>query len=145
MYKGGTIFVDHASGLVHVEHQITFTADETARAKLHFEKMAAEHGVQISAYQADNGVFRAHEFVQQLKEQKIHFSGVGAHHQNGIAERAIQTVTNRARTMMLHAFLHWPEQTDVSLWPMALQYATHLLEYYSMPRDWFSSFGIICM
>jgi len=37
MYKGGTIFVDHASGLVHVAHQLTFTADETAQAKLAFE------------------------------------------------------------------------------------------------------------
>jgi len=88
--------VDHASGLVHVAHQLTFTADETAQAKLAFEQMAAEHGVQMNAYQADNGIFRAREFLQQLQQQNIRFSGVGAHYQNGIAERAIQTVMSRA-------------------------------------------------
>ena len=71
MYKGGTIFVDHASSLVCVAHQLTFTADETAQAKLAFERMAAEHGVQVNAYQADNGIFHAREFLQQLQQQNI--------------------------------------------------------------------------
>ena len=30
------------------------------------------------------------EFIQQLHAQKIHFSGVGAHHQNGISDHTIQ-------------------------------------------------------
>ena len=82
MYKAGTIFVNHASGLVHVVHQLSFTA----QAKITFEQMDADHGVQVAAYQADNGMFHACEFIQQLKEQKICFSSVGAHHQNGIAK-----------------------------------------------------------
>ena len=53
-------------------------------------------------------------------------SGVGAHHQNGIAERAIATVVSRARTMMLHAALHWPEMADTALWPMAMTYSAYL-------------------
>ena len=56
---------------MHVAHQLTYTADETACAKLSFERMAAEHSIHIAAYQADNGVFRAHAFIQQLHEQKI--------------------------------------------------------------------------
>jgi len=48
--------------------------------------MAADHGVQGAAYQAANGMFHAHEFIQKLKEKNICLSSVGAHHQNGIAE-----------------------------------------------------------
>lgn len=49
------------------------------------------------------------------EEQELEMSGVGAHHQNGVAERAIQTVTKRARAMMQHSFLHWPEEFQVKL------------------------------
>ena len=31
-----------------------------------------------------------------------------------------------ARTMMLHSVIHWPEVSDPSMWPMAVQYATYL-------------------
>ena len=31
-----------------------------------------------------------------------------------------------ARTMMLHSAIHWAEVSDPSLWPIAVQYATHL-------------------
>ena len=33
-YKGGGIFVDHASGYMHVEHQLGFSATETLRANI---------------------------------------------------------------------------------------------------------------
>ena len=75
------IYVDHASGLVHVFHQPTFTADETAQ-KTFLKQMAADHGVQVAAYHylAGNGMLGGHELVQQLKEQKHCFSGTGVHH-----------------------------------------------------------------
>jgi hypothetical protein len=47
---------------------------------------------------------------------------MGAHHQNGVAERAIQTVTWWARAMLLHSILMWPDQADLSLWPFALNH-----------------------
>ena len=71
MYKGRMIFIDHTSSLVHVTHQLTCTADETAQSKIMFEWMAAEHGVHVEAYQAVNGMFHAQEFIQQLKNQQI--------------------------------------------------------------------------
>jgi hypothetical protein len=46
-------------------------------------------------------------------DQTIDFCGVGAHHQNGVAERDIFTVTEMARAMLLHAVLHWPDVTDL--------------------------------
>ena len=54
------------------------------------------------------------------------FAGVGAHHHNGVAEKAIQTIMSIARTIMLHSAIQWPEVSDPSLWPMAVQYATYL-------------------
>ena len=54
------------------------------------------------------------------------FAGVGAHHHNGVAEKAIQTIMAIARTMMLHSAIHWPEISNSFLWPMAVQYATYL-------------------
>ncbi|MGH7955171.1 MAG: hypothetical protein ACREOZ_04345, partial [Gloeomargaritales cyanobacterium] len=86
------------------------------------------HGVQIKAYHADNGIFTSQQFKQHLEGQfqDLSLSGVGAHHQNGVAERAIKTVVASARTMMLHATLRWPEEADETLWPLALGYSAYL-------------------
>ena len=68
------------------------------------------------------------------KKQSISFCGVGAHHQNGLAERAIGIIVRMARTMMLHAAIHSPEDVDVSdLWPMAMDYAVWL--YNRIPQQ----------
>ena len=127
-FKGGCIFVDHMSGYVHVEHQLGFAASETIRAKHDFEKLALDHGVIIQRYLADNGSFKAREFVKHIHEQnqRINFCGVNAHHQNGIAERNIRTVSECARAMLLHASFHWKDGIDSSLWPMAVSYACYL-------------------
>jgi hypothetical protein len=83
--------------------------------------------VSIQQYNGDNGVFKAASFAESLesKGQTINFSGTGAHHQNGVAERSIRTSTERARTLMVHAAIHWPEQVDANLWPFALDYAVY--------------------
>ena len=62
-------------------------------------------GIKVKAYQADNGIFRAHKWVNACKEQKQHliFTGVNAHHQNGYAERRIRELQNTARTLLQHA------------------------------------------
>ncbi|MGH3624340.1 MAG: hypothetical protein ACRDQ5_21565, partial [Sciscionella sp.] len=128
MYCGGTIFCDHASSLIDVRHQVSFGAHDTIRSKNLFERMAMSSGVFIDNYHSDNGVFSSSEFRRHLEslQQGQTLSGVGAHHQNGVAERAIKTVVTRARTLMLHAAIRWPETADVTLWPMALNYAVHL-------------------
>ena len=40
--------------------------------------------------------------------QHITCCGVGAHHQNGVAERHIRTIVEKARTSLLHASTKWP-------------------------------------
>jgi hypothetical protein len=83
--------------------------------------------VQIKSFRADNAPFNAAEFKNDLenKGQTISFSCVGAHHQNGTAERAIKTITSWSRTMMLHTILHWPEQTTLDLRPFAMDHVVY--------------------
>ena len=54
------------------------------------------------------------------------YSGVEAHGQNGVAERAIHTVVNSERIILLHQALMWPAQFDMRLWPFALEHAAYM-------------------
>ena len=117
MYCGGTVFVDHDSGVITINHQVSLGASYTVRSKELHELWAAEHGVSIKSYRGDNGVYKSKLFKEDLEErqQKMSYSGVGTHGKNGVAERAIQMVVTSARTMMLHQASLWPEQFDMRL------------------------------
>jgi hypothetical protein len=56
-----------------------------------------------------------------------------AHHQNGVAERSIHTINNMARSMILHASVHWKDGIDATLWPQAVTYADHV--YNNTPKN----------
>ena len=131
MCRGGVIFKDHASGFVFVEPVVNFTAGEAIRAKRAFEKEMSSMGVTVVHCHTDNGVFTAAEFQDELNksEQGLTLSGVGAHHQNAVAEREIGVVFNLARTMMLHAKLRWPKCVSAKLWPMVLKHTQHLVNH----------------
>ena len=135
MYCGGCLFVDHASGYIHVEHQVAFNAAQTLLSKHRFERHCQDMGATVVNYQTDNGVFNAAAFVTEIEKrgQQVRFSGVGAHHQNGVAERNIGTIMRMARTMMLHAAVQWPEVADASLWPMAVDYAVFIFNHVPNP------------
>ena len=113
MFSGGCVFIDHTSGYVSIKHQVAINATETVKAKLTFEREAQSQGVVIKGYHTDNGIFNYSEFMEELlkKQQKIRFSGAGASHKNGAAERAIKEVVTMARTMLMHAALRCPEDT----------------------------------
>ena len=106
-YNGGTIFVDHASGYAFLRHQVALTAGETIHSKYAFEQKARSCGNVIPAYRADNVPFKSQAFMDDLKlnKQTITFSGVGAHHQNGISEWCIQMITRSAHLMLLHSVI----------------------------------------
>ena len=136
-FTGGTIFVDVATGFTRVYFQVSLGAEETTQAKLSCEREAMTNGVAVKASRTDNGVFSKQEFMKEIAEkgQRITLSGVGAHHQNGVAERAIRTVVTKARTMLLHAMLRWSEQTTTNLWPMAMNHAAFLVNAIPQTMD----------
>ena len=136
MYCGGAIFYDAASQLIRVEFQSSLNTHQTLAAKDCFEQYARDHGVIPTQYVFDNGTaFTSSEFAQRLSsfEQTSRRAAPGAHHHNP-AERAIRTVTSIARTMMIHAAIHWPEMSDHRLWPMAVNHAVYLYNHLPNPR-----------
>ena len=134
-FCGSSVFVDAASGYIHIEHQVSLSATDSINAKTSFERMAKEVGVIVEQYHTDNGIYKSKAYVQELidNQQSIRYSGVGAKWQAGVAEGAIRIVVSRARTLMIHAALHWPEEEDETLWPLALSHAAHL--YNHTPSD----------
>ena len=117
------IFVDAATGFIDIQFQSFFSAAKTISAVQRFEANARDNGIVVSQYHSDCGsAFTAKEFRQFLASQgqTNRFSAPGSHHQNGRAERGIQTILGMARTMMLHSAIHWSEVADATLWPMSV-------------------------
>ena len=128
LYRGATIFWDAASHFIYLNNQVGFTAYETIESKVKFEREANSVGVKVKQYSTDNGVYQAQDFLKNVaaENQTLRSSGVGAHHQNGLAENAIKIIVQKARTMMFHSALCWPESTDLKQWPLALNHAVAL-------------------
>ena len=92
-YRSGTLLYDSASTLIHAHHQVSLRTADIFQAKYSFKQVAALAGVKIRSYRADNHIFNSDGFIADCnsQDQSLDFFGVGAHHQNGVAERAIQT------------------------------------------------------
>jgi len=130
-FQGGTICNDAALGLICVENQVSLGANETVMGKARFEQWVWDMAyAKVKHYHGKNGIFSAEEYCQECmdKEQSQSFSGVGAHHQNARAERAIQTIMYMACSFMVHSSLHWTDRgsDDISLWPFAVKHAVWL-------------------
>ena len=99
--------------------------EETLEAKKAFESYADSHNVQILNYHAYNGIFRANEWIKDCQgepnPQGMSFSGVDAHHTNGISERRIRYVQDSGCTMLFHASHQWKSNITTNLWPYAIR------------------------
>ena len=135
-YRGALVFVDHASDFTYVHQHQHLTTDETIDAKHAFERLAEQHGVRILHYHCDNGWFVDKAFVDDIRavHQTITFCGVGAHHQNGIAERRIRDITENACTSLLHAAHRWPKAIAANLWPQAIKHVVNVHNSLPWPR-----------
>ncbi len=114
--------MDHHSRLSYVYLQHSTGDEETLKAKNAFKAYARANGVTIKHYHANNGIFAANKWLANVKaaKQSITFCGVGAHFQNGVAEKRIRDLQESAHTMMLQAANKWPTAHLSSLWPYAL-------------------------
>ena len=69
MFSGGCLFVDHASGYIHVKFQTHLNTHETIRAKEKFEQMCRDNGVIPHSYLLDNGsAFTSAGFTDTLQK-----------------------------------------------------------------------------
>jgi len=123
------------SGKIHIEHQLGLSSSENIRYKESFVQISLEYVVLASEYLTDIGVFKSNALVRHIREhnQKLIIGGVNAHHQNGIAERAIRTMSEMTREQLLHASSLWKEGISSALWPMAVDYASFI--YNNLPGD----------
>jgi hypothetical protein len=62
-YKYATVFVDQALWLGYLYVQTSANAVETLKGKHAFEMHAKTMGITIQGHHADNGIFRAHAWV----------------------------------------------------------------------------------
>jgi hypothetical protein len=109
-YKYVSFWVDHYSQFIYITMHESKKAEELLRSKMGFEEYASKFGVSIKNMRADNGVYTA-KIIQEScikKQQTLTFCAVGAHWQNGIVERFIGSIVQRARTILLHAMAKWP-------------------------------------
>ena len=135
MFHGGFIFVYNAFGYIQVWHKFIFSANDTVKSKLLYERDVANYGVCIQGYHTDNGVFTSKYFMVALieKYQHIQFSGSGADHHNGVAECGIQTVIQMDWTMLIRYSMRSPQgNITAELWPMAIDHVVWL--YNGIPR-----------
>ena len=134
-FVGGALYVDHASGRIFHQPQSDLTVEGTLHGKKLLEQEAESVGVSIKSYHSDNGVFCASAFKDHCRslKQSLSFSGVGAHHQNGVAERCIGTISRMARANLIHLMIHWPARCNLNLWALAMDYAIWI--YNRTPRE----------
>jgi hypothetical protein len=123
-YSCGSLFVDHASGKISNFLQYLNTAHKTLQSINWLEAMAREEGFKIKSYHSNSGIFASADFKAHCERslQTFSFSGVGAKHQTGIAERNIKTIAQWACANMLHLATHWPQCADSKFWPQATDY-----------------------
>jgi len=122
-YQYVSFWVDHATSFVYVTFQTSKAATELVQSKSEFEHFSSRFNIKIKNIRADNGVYSAQLFRDSCtrNQQNLTFCAVGAHWQNGIAERFIGTITQRARTILLHAMAKWPSVISEDMWDFALR------------------------
>jgi hypothetical protein len=136
-YFCSLLFDDHASRKIFNFCQYSKNPIETIQSKCPLESLARQEGITIHKYHTDYGAFSSKAFKENcaLMGQKNPFSVVGAHHQNGVAERNIKTVAQWACANMLHFAHHWPSQAHVRFWPQAIDYALWVFNRLPYPTN----------
>ena len=101
---GITLFLDHATYNTYGHLMRSLDLDETLGSKKSFENLVSRSYNTVKIYHEYNRRYVEKISMASLNANNhtITFCGVGAHHQNGIVERSIWTVTGISRTIFLH-------------------------------------------
>jgi hypothetical protein len=67
-FVGGDLFIDNASGLIHCDHQLGFSAVETIRAEQSSERRCTDDGIIVQDYLTDTGAFKTNKFMPRVHE-----------------------------------------------------------------------------
>jgi hypothetical protein len=67
-YKYATVYINQYSRHGFVYLQKTASAEETIKGKIAFEMHAQSHGVRLVHYKADNGILKAHAWVDACRQ-----------------------------------------------------------------------------
>jgi hypothetical protein len=113
---GCAVFVDYATNYTCIILMRDMTAESTLAAKREFEHRCAIRGITVQRYHADNGRFAEPAFVEDCKRlnQKLTYCGVGAHHQNGVAERKIKDIKSNENDAIEDVLTSSPANTASS-------------------------------
>jgi len=131
------LLVDLFSNFSCVHFQYSTNASKTLEAKQAFGRFAESHGVAIQAYHADNGCFMENLWQQDAhkKGQKLSYSGVNVHFQNGRAEKEVCDLQDMAQTQLIHAQRHWLDTISSNLWPHTMHMANSILNSVSLIKN----------
>ena len=101
-----------------------FTTDSTIASKEVHESFIKEKTKTVEKHRADNGKCSDNTLIENITEnsQSAEFCGVGAHHQNGVAERANRSLTGKARTVLMHARRKWTSAIFACFWQMTFSH-----------------------
>ena len=121
-FWAATVFFDHATSYMCTHLQRGQTHIESIEAKAAYELMEATFVIRVKEFHTDNWIFAEEGFKSDVSNNKqtIRYCRVVSHFQNGIAEANIKQLTEKARTMLIHAKHSWLEVIQPYLWPFAL-------------------------
>jgi hypothetical protein len=128
-YQYVCVFVDHFSDFTYVHLLTTQDGDQILDAKRAFEATADAQGTRVKHYHADNAIFAAKQWMANCRDQHqgMSFAGVDSHHQNGRAERKIQSLQELARCQLIHAAHRLGAAITAHLWPYAVRHAAMIM------------------
>ena len=127
-HRVATVWIDHYSRFITAHTSESTSVTDLIDSKARMEAFAERYNIRIKRFRTDNGAFISNDFANHMRKakQKLSACGVGAHWQNGIAERYIGSITRWARTLLLHAMSRWPSVITEEFWTFAVNQAVNI-------------------
>ena len=117
------LYTNHYSDFLYY-HLITGTTSlAILESKQAYERVDALYGVSVKSYHAESLRLNDNNIRGYFIKggQTLTHCGVGAHHQNAVAETKIKLVCYSSRIILLHTKRKCPNVIAISLWPYAIQ------------------------